>query len=157
MKKEFKFSYHHLASFEELNDHQKIVAEAAEKATLKAHAPYSNFKVGAALLLNDDTLVLGSNQENKAYPTGLCAERVALFSYGAQQNKQGIKMIAITCVGDLLKEGDIFSPCGGCRQAMAEYTEIQNSPFEIIMKNGDGSYFVFEGVHQLLPFIFGSK
>ena len=157
MKKEFKFSYHHLASSDELNDDQKRTIEAAEKATLKAHAPYSQFKVGAALLLNDNTIVIGSNQENKAYPTGLCAERVALFSYGAQQNKQGIKMIGITCQGDLLKEGEIFSPCGGCRQAMAEYTEIQNAPFEIIMKNGDGSILVFDGIHQLLPFIFGSK
>ncbi|WP_107038584.1 cytidine deaminase [Brumimicrobium mesophilum] len=157
MKKEFKFSYHHLASVKELNEDQKKTLEAAEQATLNAYAPYSKFKVGAALLLNDDTIVIGSNQENKAYPTGLCAERVALFSYGAQQNKQGIKMIAITCEGDLLKEGDVFSPCGGCRQAMAEFTEMQEQAFEIILKNGDGSILVFEGVHQLLPFIFGSK
>lgn len=157
MKKEFKFSYHHLDSVEELNEDQTKALEAAEKATLKAHAPYSKFKVGAALLLNDDTIVIGSNQENKAYPTGLCAERVALFSYGAQQNEQGIKILAITCAGDLLNDGDIFSPCGGCRQAMAEYTEMQDAPFEIIMKNGDGSVMVFEGIHQLLPFIFGSK
>ncbi len=157
MKKEFKFSYHHLASVAELNDDQKKAMEAAEQATLKAYAPYSNFKVGASLLLNDDTIVIGSNQENKAYPTGLCAERVALFSYGAQQNKQGIKILAITCVGDLVNPGELFTPCGGCRQAMAEYTEMQGAPFEIIMKNGDGSLLVFEGVHQLLPFIFGNK
>lgn len=157
MKKEFKFSYHHLASAEELNEDQKKAMDAAEKATQKAYAPYSKFKVGASLLLNDDTLVLGSNQENKAYPTGLCAERVALFSYGAQQNNQGIKILAIACAGDLINPDEFFTPCGGCRQAMAEYTDMQDKPFEVIMKNGDGSILVFEGVHQLLPFIFGSK
>ncbi|PWH82233.1 cytidine deaminase [Brumimicrobium oceani] len=157
MKKEFKFSYHHLASVEELNEDQKKALDGAEKATQKAYAPYSHFKVGASLLLNDDTLVLGSNQENKAYPTGLCAERVALFSYGAQQKDQGIKILAIACAGELINPDEFFTPCGGCRQAMAEYTEIQGKPFEIIMKNGDGSILVFEGVHQLLPFIFGSK
>ena len=157
MKKEFKFSYHHLASIKELNDDQKTVAEAAEKATLKAHAPYSNFKVGAALLLNDDTIILGSNQENKAYPSGMCAERVALFSYGAQQDKQGIKILAITSSGDLINPDEFFTPCGGCRQAMAEFTEMQDAPFEIIMKNSDGSFLVFEGIHHILPFIFGSK
>lgn len=157
MKKEFTFSYHHLASVEELNEDQKKAIEAAEEAKLKAYAPYSNFKVGAALLLNDQTLVLGSNQENKAYPTGLCAERVALFSYGAQQNKQGIKILAIVGSGDLLKDGEFFTPCGGCRQAMSEYAGLQDAPFEIIMKNGDGSLLVFEGIHHILPFIFGSK
>ena len=157
MKKEFKFSYQHLSSFEELDNDQKEAAEAAEKATLKTHAPYSNFKVGAALLLNDDTLVLGSNQENKAYPTGMCAERVALFSYGAQQNQQGIKVLAITSSGDLINSDEFFTPCGGCRQAMAEYTGMQDTPFEIIMKNSDGSFLVFEGIHHILPFIFGNK
>ncbi|HLW29457.1 MAG TPA: cytidine deaminase [Brumimicrobium sp.] len=157
MKKEFTFSYNHLDSIEDLNENQKKAIKAAEQACEKAYAPYSNFKVGAALLLNDNTLVLGSNQENKAYPSGLCAERVALFSYGAQQNKQGIKTLAIVGEGSLLKSTEFFTPCGGCRQAMAEYTEMQGSPFEIIMRNGDGSFLVFEGIHHILPFIFGSK
>src|SRR5690554_901038 len=157
MKKEFTFSYNHLDSIEDLNENQKKAIKAAEQACEKAYAPYSNFKVGAALLLNDDTLVLGSNQENKAYPSGLCAERVALFSYGAQQKNQGIKMLAIVGSGELLKINESFSPCGGCRQAMAEYTAMQEKPFEIIIKNKDGSVFIFDGVHQLLPFIFGSN
>ncbi|HLV43210.1 MAG TPA: cytidine deaminase [Brumimicrobium sp.] len=157
MKKEFTFSYNHLNSISELNDNQRKAYEAAEKACSNAYAPYSKFKVGAALLLNDETLVLGSNQENKAYPSGLCAERVALYTYGAQENKPGIKILAITANGELLKADQVFTPCGGCRQVMAEFTEIQKAPFEIIMKNGDGSFFVFEGIHHILPFIFGSK
>ncbi|PKR81059.1 cytidine deaminase [Brumimicrobium salinarum] len=156
MKKEFKFSYQYVNSVDELTAEQQKTVSAAEKAAKNAYAPYSRFKVGAALLLKDDTIVIGSNQENKAYPTGLCAERVALFSYGAQQKKQGIKSIAIVGDGDLLKAGDIFSPCGACRQAMAEYTDMQGESFEIILKNGDGSFTIFEGIRHLLPFIFGS-
>src|SRR5690554_5474302 len=124
MKKEFTFSYAHLNSIEELNEDQKKALKAAEKACETAYSPYSNFKVGAAILLNDGTLILGSNQENKAYPSGLCAERVALFSYGAQQNKQGIKILAITGGGEMLKTDQFFTPCGGCRQVMAEYAEM---------------------------------
>lgn|SRR5690554_440637 len=157
MKKEFKFSYQHIPSFEELNEEQAKTISSAEEAAKKAYAPYSKFKVGAALLLNDNKIILGSNQENKAYPTGLCAERVALFSYGAQENGQGIKTLAIVGDGELLNPGDIFSPCGGCRQAMAEYSEMQDEPFEIILKNQDGSFMIFEGIHQLLPFIFGTN
>src|SRR5690554_6444879 len=134
MKKEFTFSYNHLDSIEDLNENQKKAIKAAEQACEKAYAPYSNFKVGAALLLNDNTLVLGSNQD-----------------------KQGIKTLAIVGEGSLLKSTEFFTPCGGCRQAMAEYTEMQGSPFEIIMRNGDGSFLVFEGIHHILPFIFGSK
>lgn len=157
MKKEFTFSYDHFPSIQDLNSDQRKAIKAAEKAAKKAYAPYSNFKVGASLLLNDDTLVLGSNQENKAYPSGLCAERVALFSYGAQQNGQGIKILAVVGEGEMLNVDDYFSPCGGCRQAMTEYAAIQDHPFEIIIKNGDGSICVFEGIHHLLPFVFGSK
>lgn len=157
MKKEFTFSYEHHSSKEELSAAQQKAVSASEEALTKAYAPYSKFKVGAALLLEDNTIILGSNQENKAYPSGLCAERVALFSYGAQKSEHKIKTLAICGDGDLLKDGDIFSPCGGCRQAMAEYTDIQGKPFEIVLKNGDGSFMIFDGIHQLLPFIFGSK
>lgn len=157
MKKEFSFSYDNFPSIKGLNTDQQRAVEAAEKACKKAYAPYSNFKVGASLLLNDDTLVLGNNQENKAYPSGLCAERVALFSYGAQQEGQGIKILAVVGEGDLLNANDYFSPCGACRQTMTEYVDMQDSPFEIVIKNGDGSFSVFEGIHHLLPFVFGSK
>ena len=157
MKKEFTFSYAHLISTKELNEDQITALEAADKACETAYSPYSKFKVGAALLLNDGTLILGSNQENKAYPSGLCAERVALFSYGAQQKKQGIKILAISGGGDLLQADQFFTPCGGCRQVMAEYAEMQNTPFEIIMKNGEDNYLIFESIQHLLPFVFGSK
>ncbi len=157
MKKEFTFSYDNYPSIQGLNRDQQKAIKAAEKACKNAYAPYSNFKVGAALLLEDDTLVKGSNQENRAYPSGLCAERVALFSYGAQQTKQGIKILAVAAEGEMLKINDYFSPCGSCRQVMTEYAEMQDQPFEIVIKNGDGSCSVFEGIHHLLPFVFGSR
>lgn len=157
MKKEFQFSYDHFASFEELNLDQQKAVKAADEACETAYAPYSNFQVGAALLLNDGTIITGSNQENKAYPSGLCAERVALFSYGAQLNKSRIKILATVGGGEMLELDDCFSPCGGCRQVMSEYSDLQEEPFEIILRNGDGSYSIFKGIHQLLPFVFGSK
>lgn len=157
MKKEFKFSYDYFDSIQDLNSDQQKAIEMAEKARKNAYAPYSNFKVGAALLLNDGSTIQGSNQENKAYPSGLCAERVALFSYGAQNNKSDIKILAIVGDGELLKTNEVFSPCGGCRQVMSEYSEKQEKPFKIVLKNSDGSCIVFEGIHHLLPFIFGSK
>lgn len=155
MEKELKIKYKQFDSFDELNADQQKAILASKEAQACAYAPYSQFKVGAALLLTDDTIIKGSNQENKAYPAGLCAERVALFAYGAQPNKSGIKMIAISGGGELLKPDENFTPCGGCRQVMAEFTEMQDEPFEIILENGDKSYTVFEEIQQLLPFIFG--
>src|SRR5690554_8212588 len=115
MKKEFTFSYNHLNSIEELNNDQRKAIEAADKAGEKAYAPYSNFQVGAALLLNDDTLVLGSDHEKKAYSSGLCAERVAIFSYEAPQSTQGIISLAITGKAKMRQSNAFFAPCGGCR------------------------------------------
>lgn len=157
MKKELKIIYTEFETFEELNADQQKAVLASREAQNNAYAPYSQFKVGAALLLNDDTIIKGSNQENKAYPSGLCAERVALFSYGAQSNRSGIKMIAISGGGELLNANENFTPCGGCRQVMAEFAEMQDSPYEIILENGDGSYTVFDEIQQLLPFIFGES
>lgn len=156
MKKEFKFTYDYFNSVDELSPVQQKAIKLAKEALKQAYAPYSNFRVGAALVLEDETYVLGSNQENKAYPSGLCAERVALFSYGAMKNTSEIKVLGIVG-GDFMKdEKETFSPCGSCRQVMAEYTDNQKEPFEIVLLNNDGSCVVFESIHHLLPFIFGS-
>lgn len=157
MKKEFTFSYLHIPSFEELEENHKKTIEAARLAEKNAYAPYSKFTVGAALLLEDGTTIQGNNQENKAYPSGLCAERVALFCYGAQSNKSPIIAIGVTGGGDMLKEGENFSPCGSCRQVMAEYDGLQENSFSIILENKDGSFYIYESIHHLLPFVFGNK
>ena len=157
MKKKFNFSYDYFASYGELNPDQKKTIDAAIKAQNSAYAPYSNFKVGAALLLNDNTLIHGSNQENKAFPSGLCAERVALFSYGAQKHKPGIKILGVVGSGEMLESNEHFSPCGSCRQVMVEFAIQQEEAFQIILRNFNGSFNIFDGIHQLLPFTFGGK
>jgi cytidine deaminase len=156
MKKYISISYDYFPSADGLNSEQLETLKAAEKAHQKAHAPYSNFKVGAALLLNDGKMIYGSNQENKAFPSGLCAERVALFSYGAHENGQGIAKLAIMAVDSSGLNGNgLLSPCGGCRQAMVEYSNLQDTPFEIIMQNSDGSVVVFQNIKDLMPMSFG--
>jgi len=156
MKKKFSFEYELFATVDDLSSEQKELLLEADKAMNNAYAPYSKFRVGAALLLDNGKYVHGSNQENKAYPSGLCAERVALFSVGAQLPDRKVKKIAIVGEGALLSEGDILTPCGGCRQVMAEFVEKQDESFEILMRNHDGSVFVFDGIDKLLPFTFGS-
>lgn len=156
MKKQFSFEYELFVSVDDLSSEQKKLMLEADKAMKNAYSPYSKFKVGAALLLDNGQYVYGSNQENKAYPSGLCAERVALFSVGAQMPDRTIKKIAIVGEGVLLGKDDVLTPCGGCRQVMAEFVEKQNESFEILMKNHDGSVLVFDSVDKLLPFTFGS-
>lgn len=156
MKKQFSFEYELFVSVDDLSTEQKKLMLEADKARNNAYAPYSKFKVGAALLLDNGDYVYGSNQENKAYPSGLCAERVALFSVGAQLPERKIKKIAIVGEGALLGKEDILTPCGGCRQVMSEFVEKQNESFEILMKNHDGSVLVFDSIDKLLPFTFGS-
>ena len=105
----------------------KLLAEAKE-AVLKAYAPYSNFHVGAAVLLEDGTIIQGNNQENIAYPSGLCAERVALFHAGAQFPGIAVDLICIVAKGDLMPISQLLSPCGACRQVMLESENRQNKP-----------------------------
>lgn len=156
MKKEFSFEYEHYTSVSDLEESQQKLIFEAENAMKNAYAPYSGFNVGAALLLDDGSFIYGSNQENKAYPSGLCAERVALFSVGAQFPDKIIKKIAIVGQGSLLSPDDILTPCGSCRQVMSEVVNNQGESFEIIMKNHDESVLVFDGIDKLLPFTFGS-
>jgi cytidine deaminase len=125
-------------------------------AMKNAHAPYSKFKVGAAVRLEEGTIVKGSNQENIAYPSGLCAERVALFAAGSNFPNQTVTHLAIVAEGELLPASAVLSPCGACRQVMAETYHRQGQRFEILLLNPDGSLYVFSGVDALLPFIFGS-
>ncbi|MDX1653082.1 MAG: cytidine deaminase [Brumimicrobium sp.] len=157
MKEIYSFEYERYSDLKELSDKRKKVLKEAEKALAHAYSPYSKFSVGAALLLNDGNIIHGSNQENRAYPSGLCAERVALFSYGAGNSNEKIEKLGIVSSGKLLNKSDLLTPCGACRQVMAEFAYRQDSDFEILMKNADGSILVFKGISQLLPFTFGSE
>lgn len=134
-------------------EEQQLLAEA-EKAMAQAYAPYSNFKVGAAILLDNGKIISGNNQENAAYPSGLCAERVALFYAGAHYPATSVKTIAITCSSDADKP---VSPCGSCRQVMAEYEQLHKRKIRIIMANQNQKIYAAHGIETLLPFMFGSK
>lgn len=131
----------------------KTLIEATQRACNCAYAPYSNFKVGCAVELNDGTIIEGSNQENAAYPSGLCAERTALFYANAKYPDIPVKTIAITAYhdGDFVK--DICSPCGACRQVMAEIEHRFKQDITILMCSKDTVYEV-ESVKSLLPLAF---
>jgi len=149
------FDFEKYAGIEELPQQDRELMHHAQLAADDAYAPYSHFHVGAAVLLENGVIVKGSNQENAAYPSGLCAERVALFAAGAQH--PGIKIIslAVTAYPESRKEPEFpLSPCGDCRQVMAEYEIRYGHKIRMIMQGGKGSYIVTECVSQLLPFLF---
>jgi cytidine deaminase len=142
--------------FEELNEEQKNLIEKAKDQVMKAYAPYSGFHVGAAVLLENGMTITGNNQENSAYPSGLCAERVALFYANANYPDSGVQTIAISAAKRGVLVNEPVKPCGSCRQALAE-TEVRfNTPIRIILDGLDG-ILVLNGVESLLPLSFSKK
>lgn len=119
-----------------------------------AYAPYSKFRVGAAILLENGVVVLGSNQENAAYPSGLCAERVAIFYAGANYPNERIKMIAISATSDFKSNSIPIPPCGSCRQSIAEYEQRQDSPIPIYFMGDTGTIALSDSLKNLLPLSF---
>jgi cytidine deaminase len=127
--------------------------QSARTAAKNAYAPYSKFHVGAALKLENGIIVIGNNQENAAYPSGLCAERVAVFSAGANYPDFAVNAIAICCVTEN-KTGKPFSPCGACRQVLGEYESRAGKPMRIILGGMKGTAYVINSVKDLLPLAF---
>ena len=155
MKKELHFSYETLKSISELNEVDRILAENAFEAMDKAYAPYSKFNVGAALKLKTGDIIQGNNQENIAFPSGLCAERVALFYAGAKYPGVEIETLCIVAKGDLVSKSHILSPCGSCRQVMLESENRQKNPIRVILINQDGTILIVNSAKDFLPFGFG--
>lgn len=122
----------------------------------KAYAPYSGFKVGAALLLDNGQIILGTNQENAAYPSGLCAERTAVFSAAVNYPEAKIIALAITATADKVLNTEPVAPCGACRQSLLEYEVKQQQPFNIYFMGGTGRIVEAPSVKSLLPFAFES-
>lgn len=147
---------------EELDIKDRQLIDAAKEATYSAYAPYSNFRVGAAILLDNGKIIRGSNQENAAYPSGLCAERTAAFYASSSNPGVAMRKIAIAAwqdPGEDKKHEDGFqaqpvSPCGGCRQALAEYEHLYGD-IEVILYGKDKTY-IFPSVKSLLPLCFVS-
>jgi cytidine deaminase len=150
----------HFSVFESVselpNDIQNLMKQAVE-VRKNAYAPYSKFRVGAALLLDNGKIVLGSNQENAAYPSGLCAERVAVFQAGAIYPDAKILKMAITAASDTNQTTTPIPPCGSCRQSIAEYEIKQDSPIEIYFMGETGAIYKSDSLKNLLPFMFDKK
>jgi len=144
-------------SVDEMPSGEKTLVAYAEKAASSAYAPYSEFKVGAAVLLNDGKIICGSNQENASYPAGLCAERVALFAASAQHPGEKIMAVAVTALQDGKVTEHSAAPCGSCRQVMAEYESFHHQPIKIIFRGDAKTILVAEGVKNLLPLMFTSE
>lgn len=145
------------ASVKDLTKKDAQLILEAKKMVKLAYAPYSNFQVGAALLLENDQIITGNNQENAAYPSGLCAERVAIFSASAHYPKQAIKTIAISVKSKNTVVNQPLSPCGACRQVIAEYENKFKKPIRIIMTGEKGAVYIAQSIESLLPLMFSKK
>lgn len=151
--KNISIQYREYGRADELSADQKRIVDAAVEETKKSYAPYSKFHVGAAILLEDGSVISGNNQENAAFPSGLCAERVAIFYAMAKNPDLKIKSIAIAAsVNGVICQDPVY-PCGACRQVMLEYRTKGREKMEIITVGRDRIE-VFEDIDSLLPFSF---
>ncbi|RCS27679.1 cytidine deaminase [Polaribacter sp. WD7] len=141
----------------ELQKEDLLLMNKAIEARKKAYAPYSKFNVGAAILLENGEIVLGNNQENAAYPSGMCAERVAIWNAGSHYPGVKIKKLAITASSELSKVDKPIGPCGACRQTLSEYEINQKTPFQVIFMGEVGEIVKTESLLSLLPFSFDSS
>ncbi len=143
--------YHDINEIPEKVSRLMARAIAARK---KAYAPYSNFYVGAALLLDNGKIITGSNQENASYPSGLCAERTAIFYAGAKYPKAKVLTMAISAASQNQPTNSPIPPCGACRQSIAEYEVKQQTPIEIYFMGKTGKVVKSQSLSNLLPLIF---
>jgi len=141
-------------SIDELPSEVIKLMNTAVEAREKAYAPYSKFHVGAAILLDNNEVIPGSNQENASYPSGLCAERTAIYYAGAKYPDAIIKKIAISATSLNHAVTSPIPPCGACRQAIAEYEVKQNEPIEIYFMGESGEVAKSNSLKDLLPFAF---
>ncbi|HRO76933.1 MAG TPA: cytidine deaminase [Crocinitomicaceae bacterium] len=155
MKKSIVIDYHEYTSIAELDKSDQELIKQAQKALRNAYAPYSKFHVGAAVQLENGTIITGNNQENIAYPSGLCAERVALFHVGANFPTEKIETLAIAAEGDLIDKNAVISPCGACRQVLFESEKRQQKNIRILIIGMNGKIIAFEKSTDLLTFAFG--
>ncbi len=153
--KEIKISYMEYDSIEQMNPEDRELAQAAINATKHSYAPYSKFNVGAAVMLEDGEIITGSNQENAAYPSGLCAERTAMFYASANRPDKAMTKIAVAAGQEGKLCDSPATPCGACRQVMAQYQTKGGRNMEIILVGGR-KVWKFEKVDDILPFIFDS-
>ena len=156
-KEEFKFSFDVFESSDELDEQDSWLLSEARSVTQFAYAPYSNFNVGAAARLVNGETVTGTNQENAAYPAGICAERVLLSTASSLYPGIAIETLAISYKNMKGKSDNPVSPCGICRQTLTEFQQRTSHPIRIILSGLEGKVNVIKNAEQLLPFCFGSE
>ncbi len=143
-------------TYSELSEDDRKLIDAAKEATRRSYAPYSHFSVGAAALLNNGVIVTGTNQENAAYPSGLCAERTTLFYANSQYPDQPVKTLVIAARTQSGFLESPIPPCGSCRQVLMETEQRYNQPIRVILY-GEKEIFIINGTKDLLPLSFGSE
>lgn len=153
--KEIKISFREYDSLEQLDAIDMELAKAAVEAMELSYAPYSDFNVGAAVRLDDGEIVKGANQENAAYPSGICAERTAMFYAGASRPGKAMVAIAIAAGQNGRLTDTPATPCGACRQVMAQYQLKGGRPMAVIMI-GASRIWKFDKVDDIMPLIFDS-
>ena len=154
IKKEISIAFEDFESINKLEEKDQLLCKEAIKAMGNSHSPYSKFRVGVAVKLASGKIIYGSNQENVAYPSGLCAERVALFAIGANYPNDEIVSMAVTAQTNDFKIDQPVTPCGSCLQVMAEYEKKQRGIFDILLYCIDGPVWKVKGVNNFLPFLF---
>ena len=149
--------HYKLYAYEELPEQDRLLIDAAKQATQQSYAPYSQFHVGAAALLEDGTTITGTNQENAAYPSGLCAERTALFYASSTHPNKAIVALAIAAHTKGEFTHNPISPCGACRQVMLEIEQRHGHPIRILLYGTEAVYVIEGGVSELLPLVFSAS
>ncbi len=150
-------SYTEYDNVGELSQEDANLLKEAVIATESAYAPYSHFSVGAALLLENGVIVRGNNQENAAYPSGICAERVAIFAASANHPNIPVKKIAISARSTEFLVNRPVAPCGACRQVLAEYETKFKKPIPLIMAGQEGKILKVDDIKSVLPLMFSAE
>ena len=154
MKEKLITTRFHESEYQTLEEKEKTLIDLAVESSRSAYAPYSGYIVGASVLLDNGEIICGNNQENAAYPAGLCAERVAIYYAGAKFPEVRINMIAITARSSNFEVNDLVSPCGSCRQAIAEYEIKQKHNIRLLLHHPDNHVVIAHSMSDLLPFMF---
>jgi len=155
IRKTIEIKYTEYSDIKELPEKYQDLIYSARKAAKNAYAPYSHFKVGAALLMEDNSVIIGNNQENASSPVGSCAERTAIYWANANFPNKKIISIAITSIDNKGKKAKHISPCGLCRQTLIETQQRFSSPIKVIIDNRD-NIIEIPDVDSLLPLNFNN-
>lgn len=157
MQKEHTIKFESIESYDHLDEMEKTLFDKAMKFRDLAYAPYSDFTVGCAILLENGEIITGSNQENAAYPSGLCAERTTIFYTGANYPDVKIKKLFVIGAPRNATSSVPIPPCGACRQSILEYEAKQNEEIEIYFASLGGAIYKTKSIRELLPFSFDSS